>query len=87
MAQITKVAAGAKHNLALDVYGRVFVWGSGKNGKLGLGDEHYRAAPVCLDVIGELAGPVHFIAAGDESSACISRTGKAFSWGYVISGF
>jgi alpha-tubulin suppressor-like RCC1 family protein len=76
-----QIAAGAQHSVALDALGRVFAWGSGKNGKLGLGDELYRATPVHLLELATAAGQVRKISAGQEHSACISRDGKAFSWG------
>ncbi len=35
----TQIACGDSHNLALSAEGRVFAWGSGAYGRLGLGTE------------------------------------------------
>ena len=77
-----QVSAGDSHNLALDATGRVFVWGSGKHGRLGLGDELFRATPVCLDQSCFAdESPIASISAGAQHSACISSTGTLYTWG------
>jgi alpha-tubulin suppressor-like RCC1 family protein len=81
LSRIVQVAAGAQHSLALDALGRVHIWGSGKYGKLGLGDELFRATPVVLSALNELDGAIAMVSAGQDHSACVSERGKVFCWG------
>ena len=79
ISRIIKIAAGTDHNLALDALGRLFSWGSGKFGKLGQGDEFFRAVPTIVSDLNDVI--VVEISAGMSHSACIASTGKVYSWG------
>lgn len=43
------VSGGRVHSVALTSRGEVFVWGCGKNGRLGLGSSTNEAEPILLD--------------------------------------
>lgn len=45
------VSGGRVHSLALTSKGRVFVWGCGKNGRLGLGSSSDEVEPALLDTV------------------------------------
>jgi alpha-tubulin suppressor-like RCC1 family protein len=77
--QVHHVATGDNHCLALMKDGRVFAWGTNRQGQLGLGDKEDHAE----------AEAVHFppetkivtIAAGAAFSAAISDEGHLYTWG------
>ena len=43
---MVQAACGGTHTLALTEEGRIFIWGRGSFGRLGLGDERDRYLPV-----------------------------------------
>ncbi|KAJ7944266.1 Ultraviolet-B receptor UVR8 [Quillaja saponaria] len=45
------VSGGRVHSLALTSKGEVWVWGSGRNGRLGLGSSYDEAEPIVLDCL------------------------------------
>lgn len=42
---VVTVAAGERHSAALSEHGRLYTWGNGVDGRLGLGDEEHALAP------------------------------------------
>lgn len=50
---LVKVAAGRVHSAALTVTGQVFVWGTGREGRCGLGDPSCHSTPLLLDTIAD----------------------------------
>ncbi|WP_257311653.1 hypothetical protein [Geothrix fuzhouensis] len=76
------VVAGHDHALAITTKGRVFAWGVGGNGQLGLGDYQARMAPVTVP----LPGPAVQVAAGWGHSLALLADGRVFSWGNNTSG-
>eukprot|EP00808_Paulinella_micropora_P013457 g61778.t1 len=74
---VTQFACGGTHSLALMSNGRVYSWGSGQAGRLGLGDEQSRALPAHVRL---LPGHVTFLAAGHRSSLACAK-GEAWWWG------
>ncbi len=75
---IVSVCAGTNHNLALDIYGRVWAWGRNDFGQLGLGTNifHQTAA----NLIPGLQN-IRAIAAGGNSSMAMRSDGAIFVWG------
>lgn len=91
--QISKVAAGNFHSLALTMDGQtLFAWGKIDSGSLGLYDEKKTLEFQQTDFISipeEVAFPTTLgksclvdIAAGDTSSFAITDAGAVYSWGY-----
>lgn len=80
--KIAKIACGESHFLMLDEQGRVYAWGDGARGKLGLGQVLKAAAPV---MISSLAGVnVTDIACGFSHCLALAESeGKSvvYSWG------
>lgn len=85
-ADVTAVAGGANHSLALTSNGRVYTWGSNSNGQLGTGAGaigHF--APT--EVTGLPAGTrVTAITAGSYYSLAVMADGRVFAWGSNLNG-
>ncbi|XP_029010160.1 probable E3 ubiquitin-protein ligase HERC3 isoform X2 [Betta splendens] len=77
---VSQVACGSQHSLALTKDGRVYTWGQGSRGQLGMGTRRLGASPP--QHLRALSGiPLVQIAAGGEQSFCLSVSGAVFSWG------
>ncbi|RNA10655.1 serine threonine- kinase Nek9 [Brachionus plicatilis] len=78
--KIAKICPGHDHTAFIDIYGRLFTFGSNNHGQLGLGDTKSRVGP--NQVCGPLSG--HFVthaACGDTFSICSTSEKHIFSWG------
>ncbi|KAJ1408124.1 regulator of chromosome condensation 1/beta-lactamase-inhibitor protein II, partial [Ochromonadaceae sp. CCMP2298] len=78
--KIIDIACGWDHCLALDDKGRVLSWGSGQNGKLGLGNEDNISIPCYIPTLEDHT--VVTLSAGCEHTAVITSKGQVFSWGH-----
>lgn len=82
------IANGRRHTLALDSLGRVWVWGHGSSGRLGLGDSGEATddarVPTMLPAFdgGSDATRVVDIAAGFSSSYAVTADGRVWAWGH-----
>ncbi len=76
------VVAGHDHALAITTKGRVYAWGVGGNGQLGLADDQPRSTPTLVP----LPGPAVQVAAGWGHSLALLADGRVFSWGDNSSG-
>ncbi|MBP1772427.1 MAG: repeat-containing protein [Holophagaceae bacterium] len=76
------VAAGHDHALAITTKGKVYAWGVGGNGQLGLGDYQARNVPTAVT----LPGPAVKVAAGWGHSLALLADGRVFAWGNNASG-
>jgi alpha-tubulin suppressor-like RCC1 family protein len=81
LTDITAVAAGSVHSLALDKFGRVWAWGGNTSGQLGLGtvDSSYPAHPLPVLVPG--LSPITAISAGPVHSLALDNQGHLWAWG------
>jgi alpha-tubulin suppressor-like RCC1 family protein len=76
---VMDVSCGLGHALFLVRGGRVFAWGNGGNGRLGLGGVSDRAE---AEAVGELDGQeVCAVSCGASHSMALTRAGRLFSWG------
>ena len=76
------VVAGHDHTLAITTKGKVYAWGVGGNGQLGLGDYQARMVPTAVT----LPGPAVQVAAGWGHSLARLADGRVFAWGNNTSG-
>ena len=74
---VQEVSCGQTHTVLLSKRGQVFTWGSGKNGRLGHGDEEDHVKPR------EVVMPEHcvHVLAGNSYTIAVGRSGKLYSWG------
>eukprot|EP00873_Tetraselmis_striata_P043108 jgi/Tetstr1/463372/TSEL_008294.t1 len=76
---ILQVAAGENHSAALAADGRVFTWGRGKYGQLGLGDFSSQQSPMPVKALSGV--PMVQICCGGDHVVALSRKGEVYSWG------
>lgn len=82
--QVTAIAAGMIHSLALCSDGTLVSWGSNSAGQLGTADPaiSYSSVPILVDRTGPLAGKsVVAIAAGGRHSMALCSDGTIAAWG------
>ncbi|MFG2111450.1 Ig-like domain repeat protein [Streptomyces sp. NPDC048718] len=76
--EVTALAAGAGHSLALTSVGRVFAWGLNSSGQVGDGTTTDRHSPVQILP----AGPgIAAITAGAIHSLLMTTDGRVYAWG------
>ena len=83
-AGIVQVAAGAHHSAALGVDGRVYCWGRGKWGQLGLG--HFMSSPFPALVAALEGEPAQQVACGTDHTLVLSLTGALYAFGRGTAG-
>jgi len=86
---ITKVACGIVHSLAVSAEGRVYAWGCASFGCLGVGDtssfpvhddgDPYAPTPRILESLREEA--ITMVACDEVHSLAVSTSGKVYAWG------
>ncbi len=77
VADVTAIACGSAHMLALRKDGSLWSWGANRYGQLGLGDTERRAAPTQIAALG---GVTAIVAAGSISAARVAD-GSWMVWG------
>jgi alpha-tubulin suppressor-like RCC1 family protein len=82
LGEVTAVAAGQGHNLALRSDGTVWAWGLNARGELGDGTTTDRLTPVQVQ---NLSG-IKAIGAGDNHSLAVRSDGTVWAWGFNIRG-
>ena len=80
------VACGGAHTLALTRAGKVYAFGLNSTGQLGDGTYHDRPCTIPQPIKLSSRVVVTSVACGEEYSACITRDGNLFTWGYGGSG-
>ena len=77
--KVDHLASGMFHVLALTTSGRVFAWGKGDYGQLGVGRPGNWDAPRLVEALGD--ADVVAVHAGGWHSAALCGGGKCFAWG------
>ncbi len=78
LSEVTAIAAGGNHSLALLRDGTVMAWGYNAFGQLGDGTETNSDVPVAVSSLSEVTA----IAAGYNYSLALLRNGTVMAWGY-----
>ncbi|XP_056881939.1 retinitis pigmentosa GTPase regulator b isoform X2 [Takifugu flavidus] len=78
--KVLLVACGRNHTLICTAQGKVFSSGGNSEGQLGLGDCEERTTFQRIHAFDSL-GPVKMLAAGSNTSAALTESGKLFMWG------
>ena len=81
--RIIQVSCGESHTLCLDECGRIWAWGSNKEGQLGTGDKESQTYPIMLP---SLSGQTMMSVQCGHHSASISNQGELFIWGTGVFG-
>ncbi|EYU43151.1 hypothetical protein ABFS82_08G118800 [Erythranthe guttata] len=76
---VTSIALGGLHSVALDVLGRVFTWGYGGFGALGHSVYHRELLPKLVE--GSWDEEICHVATSGTHTAAITRSGKLYIWG------
>eukprot|EP01124_Arcella_intermedia_P021516 TRINITY_DN3014_c3_g1_i1.p1 TRINITY_DN3014_c3_g1~~TRINITY_DN3014_c3_g1_i1.p1 ORF type:complete len:415 (+),score=42.74 TRINITY_DN3014_c3_g1_i1:84-1328(+) len=76
---VTRVACGEVHSLALLSNGALFAWGNNSEGQLGLGDHKDRLVPT---LISGLVRRIVQMDCGGNFSVALTMDGMVYSWGY-----
>lgn len=84
LTEIASIKCGQWHTLALDVRGRVFVWGANTHGQIGNGRRSAQRQPLQLSFG---ADKVIAIACGMDQSFVATCSGEVYGWGRVMSTF
>jgi len=78
---VRNVCCGGYHTLALTADRRVYAWGRGEFGQLGLGHDNNETEPKLIESLAT-AGRVTVLAAGENHSLACLDSGEVYSWGY-----
>ncbi|GMH71603.1 hypothetical protein TrST_g1382 [Triparma strigata] len=85
-AMVTEVSCGMHHTLALAVVGnshpvkrRVYAWGWGEHGRLGVGHEEMQLSPTEVALMSHRN--VLSVKAGEQHSIAMTENGDVYSWG------
>uniref|UniRef100_A0A8D2ZFL3 X-linked retinitis pigmentosa GTPase regulator n=1 Tax=Scophthalmus maximus TaxID=52904 RepID=A0A8D2ZFL3_SCOMX len=78
--KVQLVACGRNHTLICTAQGKVYASGGNSEGQLGLGDCEERTAFQRVDFL-DSHGPIKMLAAGSNTSAALTESGKLFMWG------
>ena len=74
---VTAIAAGANHSLAITSDGAMWVWGANASGQLGDGTTVAKCAPVKLLSIANVIA----VAAGAAHTLALTQSGALYAWG------
>jgi hypothetical protein len=80
--RVVKITSGDFHNVVLTNQSRVFAWGSGLNGKLGVGDKNIRSSPTLVTINNLNDGEAIInVSAGYNFSIFLTNFGRVFGTG------
>jgi hypothetical protein len=82
LSDITAIAAGAYHTLALKNDGKIWAWGSNGNGQLGDGTTSSRNSPIQITGLSSITA----VAAGGYHTLALRSDGTVWAWGYNFYG-
>ncbi|KAL6771439.1 UVR8 [Auxenochlorella protothecoides x Auxenochlorella symbiontica] len=77
---VRQVSCGGEHSLAVVEGGQLYVWGWGKYGNLGLGNELDHRLPVHVEVPG--APTITTACCGWRHTAAVDAEGRLYTWGW-----
>ncbi|MCF7826663.1 MAG: choice-of-anchor D domain-containing protein [Candidatus Marinimicrobia bacterium] len=79
---ILTIEAGGDHAIALSSEGKVYNWGYGRQGQMGIGIQAWSNVPIAADTNGVLKGKtVTTVAGGGSHTLILTDEGKVYGWG------
>jgi chromosome segregation ATPase len=82
---IVQIDCGVYHTVALDRNGRVWAFGWGRDGRLGLGEDNLQAqVPTMVEALADRR--VVQVACGSYHTAAVTDDGEVFTWGWAEDG-
>ena len=84
LGSVVSVEAGEQHSLAITTAGRVFTFGQGSQGRLGLGSENDEHTPVMLSGPGVSDLCIVRASCGTHHTLAITDTGDVYLWGVAL---
>ena len=79
---IKDISVGTNHVLALADEGKVYAWGLGNYGQLGVGNGYNYYEPKCVtDIYGAELTDIIKVEAGEDVSFAINSKGEVYAWG------
>ncbi|XP_064112359.1 E3 ubiquitin-protein ligase HERC2-like isoform X2 [Macrobrachium nipponense] len=82
--QVSEIALGKEHCMALTKDGEVYTWGGGMRGQLGTGVLHFSDVPLQVENLHGLF--IKSISCGGWHSTALSDSGDVYVWGWNESG-
>ena len=82
LSDVTAIAGGANHTLALKSDGTVWAWGSNFHGQLGDGSNTDRTTPVQVSGLSDVTA----IAGGGDHAIALKSDGTVWAWGFNFYG-
>ncbi len=82
LSNVTMVAAGTYHVLALTTNGNVYAWGNNSNGQLGNGTNTQANSPILVTNLSNIVA----ISAGNSTSYALDSSGIVWVWGVNAAG-
>src|SRR6185503_2320680 len=82
LSNVTAVAAGYNHTLALKSDGTLWTWGDNQYGQLGDGSTMDRKVPVQVTTLSNVVA----MAAGQYHSLAVTACGQVYAWGRNTNG-
>jgi len=76
--QASEISCGDAFSLVLDESGRIWVFGKGTHGRLGVGNDENVGEPKLIQGVEN----IRTVSAGCRHSAAISEDGKLYVWGF-----
>ncbi|XP_075233828.1 X-linked retinitis pigmentosa GTPase regulator-like [Lycorma delicatula] len=77
---VVQISCGLYHTMLLSYDGKVFIFGHGESGKLGLGGNNSVPFPIPVG-FDELSSQINGIAAGGNYSMAFAEDGTVYAWG------
>jgi len=81
---ICQITGGFHHSLAIAIDGRVFAWGRGDSGQLGIKDERTKDSGFFVPTPTEVSIPpiVISVSAGNYHNLALTNKNEVYTWGY-----
>jgi len=77
--EVVRITCGSYHTAAVTKSGKLYTWGGGMYGKLGVGNEQGSSIPVLVDKLRDKC--VINVACGSRHTVALTKSSDVYSWG------